>query len=203
MSHSYGNPKRYKRHETKEQNGKLLLFRNLERKINMPKHIASGVDGIAEDLIRSIVQLSCSELHAKTLYEKYTAQLENGIVEDEKIEDHVLMMNDALDELTEYAQLRRRAMVTLYDMYKGNKDYWCQIKHLGASAYTLLECYLASDGDLNLLSLAMDANKAFIKALAHFLGAEVTDCAACLSDFLKGDTNGILRQNEDAKRNNL
>lgn len=155
----------------------------------MPKHITRGVDGVAEDLIRSIVQLSCSELHYKTLYEKYTAQLENGITPEDKIEDQIMLISDSLEELQETAQLRRRAMVALFDMYKGNKDYWCQIKHLGSASYTLLECYLASDDDMNLLELAMDANRAFVKALTHFLGASITDCASCLSDFLKGNDN--------------
>lgn len=155
----------------------------------MPKHVTNGVDGVAEDLIRSIVQLSCAELHYKTLYEKYSAQLENGLVDEEKIEEQIILISDSLEELQDTAQLRRRAMVALFGMYKGNKDYWCQIKHLGASAYTLLECYLASDDDMNLLELAMDANKAFVRALTHFIGAEISDCSACLSDFLKGNSD--------------
>lgn len=155
----------------------------------MPKHVSSGVDGIAEDLIRSIVQLSCSELHAKTLYEKYTAELENGIIDNTKeevVEEQAIKIEEALDELNYIAQLRRKAMCKLYEMYKGNKDYWCQIKHLGSASYTLLECYLASDDDIGLLNLAMDANRAFVGALSKFLGADIGDCAACLSDFLKG-----------------
>ena len=40
-------------------------------------------DGIAEDMIRSFVQVGCAELHAKTLLEKFSAELENGIVDVE------------------------------------------------------------------------------------------------------------------------
>lgn len=157
------------------------------------KHVTSGVDGIAEDLIRSIVQLSCSELHAKTLYEKYTAELENGLIdnEDQEVVDaQIEQIQDALEDLNELAQLRRRAMLTLFNMYDGNKDYWCQIKHLGAASYCLMECYLASDDDAELLTLAMDANRALVRAISHFIGVEITDCAACLSDLLKGENNG-------------
>lgn len=157
------------------------------------KHVTSGVDGIAEDMLRSIVQLSCSELHAKTLYEKYTAELENGLIETDKpevVDAQIEKIEEALEDLNELAQLRRRAMLTLFNMYDGNKDYWCQIKHLGSAAYCLMECYLASDDDAEILTLAMDTNRAFIRAVSQFIGVELTDCAACLSDLLKGENNG-------------
>ncbi len=63
----------------------------------MPKHPTQGVDGIAEDLIRSIVQLSCSELHQKTLYEKYTAELENGLIDTDN-QETVDAQIDKIDE---------------------------------------------------------------------------------------------------------
>ena len=157
------------------------------------KHVTSGVDGIAEDMIRSIVQLSCSELHQKTLYEKYTAELENGLVdtEDQEVVDkQIEKIEEALQDLNELAQLRRRAMLTLFNLYEGDKSYWCQVKHLGSAAYCLMECYLASEDDAEILSLAMDANRAFVRAISHFIGVEITDCAACLSDLLKGKNNG-------------
>lgn len=155
------------------------------------KHVTNGVDGIAEDMLRSIVQLSCSELHAKTLYEKYTAELENGIIDNEDpkvVDEQINKIQEALEDLNELAQLRRRAMLTLFNLYNGDKSYWCQIKHLGAASYCLMECYLASDDDAEILTLAMDANKAFIRAVSHFIGVEITDCAACLSDLLKGQS---------------
>ena len=156
------------------------------------KHVTSGVDGIAEDLLRSIVQLSCGELHAKTLYEKFTAELENGLIDTEDpkvVDDQIDKIDSALADLNEIAQLRRRAMLSLYNLYEGDKSYWCQVKHLGAAAYTLMECYLASDDDMELLQLTMDANRAFIRAVSQFIGVEITDCAACLSDLLKGKNN--------------
>lgn len=152
------------------------------------KHVTSGVDGIAEDLLRSIVQLSCSELHAKTLYEKFTAELENGLIDTdnkEVVDKQIDKIQDALADLNELAQLRRKAMLTLFNIYDGDKSYWCQIKHLGAAAYTMMECYLSSDDDTELLELAMDVNRAFVRAVSHFIGVEITDCAACLSDILR------------------
>jgi hypothetical protein len=70
-------------------------------------------------------------------------------------------------------------------MFDGDKDAWCLVKHLGIGAMTAFEAWQASDDDPELLDLWIDSNKAFTKAVTRFLGAEVGDCAACLSDFLK------------------
>lgn len=145
-------------------------------------------DGIAEDLIRSIVQTGCAEAHAKTLYEKATAELENGIIDPDDTESvtaQVEKINDLTEEINDLARLRRSAMLSLYEMYKGDKTYWCMIKHLGIASYTLFEAYQASDDDRDLLDLAMEANKAFIVALSHFLGVEITSCASCFGDMLR------------------
>ena len=150
--------------------------------------------GIAEDLIRAFVQVGCAESHAKTLLEKATAQLENGLVESEKIQEQVDHINDLTDEINELAELRRGMMRYLHSMYPdGNKDYWCLIKHLGVASYTAFEVYQASDDDPDLLNLALEANKRFTKALTHFLGTEISECAACLSDYLSG-TNDALEK---------
>lgn len=157
------------------------------------KHVTDGIDGIAEDLIRSIVQLSCAELHAKTLYEKFTGELENGLIDTENkevVDAQIEKIEASLLDLNELAQLRRRAMLALYEMFEGDKSYWCQIKHLGAASYTMMECYLASDDDTELLQLAMDTNRAFVRVISQFLGVEITDCAACLSDLLRAGNNG-------------
>ena len=74
----------------------------------------------------------------------------------------------------------------LFGMFDGDKDAWCLVKHLGIGAMTLFEAYEASDNDLELLNMAYDANKAFVLAMTRFLGVEISDCAACLSDSLKG-----------------
>lgn len=145
-------------------------------------------DGIAEDMIRSFVQIGCAELHAKTLLEKYQAQLENGLIDvtDPKVvEAHNLKIDDTIEEIALLAETRRGIMLRLFDMYHGDKDYWCLIKHIGIGAYNLFEAYQASDDDASLLNLANEANKRFIKALSHFLGVTVTECASCFSDILK------------------
>ena len=145
--------------------------------------------GYAEDLIRSYVQFGCAEIHAKTLYEKATAELENGIidVEDADILQKQLALIEAYrEDIDIYADLRRKAMRKLFSMFEGNRDMWCQVKHLGIGAMTMFEAYQGSDNDPDLLQLAYEANKAFVGAMTRFLGAEMSDCAACLSDFLKG-----------------
>lgn len=152
----------------------------------MERNIQS--DGIAEDLIRSIVQTACAEVHAKTLLEKFEAQLSNGIIDvqnEEAVRRQLDLIEDTQYEINSLAELRRSIMLKLFDMYHGDKNYWCMIKHLGVAAYTAFEAYQASDDDADLLNLALEANKRFTKALTHFLGVEITECAACFADALR------------------
>lgn len=149
--------------------------------------------GYAEDLIRSMVQFGCAEIHAKGLYEKTTAELDNGIVDvtdQEVLQTQLEKLNSYKEDIETYANLRRGIMRKLMSMFEGNKDMWCQIKHLGIGAMTLFEAYEGSDDDAELLMMAYEANKAFVSAITRFLGIEWTDCAACLSDALKGVDNG-------------
>lgn len=145
-------------------------------------------DGIAEDLIRSIVQTACAEVHSKTLLEKFEAELSDGIVDPEDaeaVQKHIELIEDVQYEINALAELRRSIMLKLFNMYDGDKDYWCLIKHLGVAAYTAFEAYQASDDDADLLNIAMEANRRFTKALSHFLGVGITDCAACFADMVK------------------
>lgn len=144
-------------------------------------------DGASEDLIRSFVQIGCAELHAKTILEKAEAEMEEGIVDLEDpdaVDRQMKKISDIEEEMNMFAQLRRKIMLRLFDQYDGDKDYWCLVKHVGTGAYTLFEAYEAS-GDPTLYDLALEANKAFIRTLTHFLGVEVTSCAACFADLLK------------------
>lgn len=149
--------------------------------------------GYAEDLIRSYIQFGCAEIHAKTLYEKTTAELENGMidVEDaEALQSHLDRAQMFRDDINEYASIRRDIMRKLMDMFpNGDKSMWCQAKHLGIGMMTLFEAYQGSDDDVELLHMAYEANKAFTKAMTRFLGIEISDCASCFSDALKGIDN--------------
>lgn len=145
--------------------------------------------GMAEDMIRSYVQFGCAEIHAKGLYEKATAELDNGLIDvtdEEVLQKQLEKVEQYREDIETYANLRRGIMRKLFDMFDGNKEMWCQAKHLGIGAMTLFEAYQASDNDVELLSMCMDATRAFNKAISRFLGAEITDCSACLSDYLKG-----------------
>ena len=147
-----------------------------------------STDGIAEDIIRAFVQYGCSEMHMKTLLEKANAELEDGLIDvtnDEILKAQIEKITMYKEELDDLANLRRKTMLTLYEMYDGDKEMWCIVKHMGIGAMTMFEAYQASDDDPALLQLALDANKRFVKALSLFLGTEVTECAACFSDFLK------------------
>lgn len=147
--------------------------------------------GQAEDMIRSFVQMGCAEIHAMNLYYKTTAEMENGLVDvenNEVLQKQLEKSEQYREDIETYANLRRGIMRSLFKMFEGDKDVWCLIKHLGIGAMTIFEAYEASDNDMELLNLAYESNKAFVKAISRFLGIEITDCAACLSDSLKGES---------------
>ena len=154
------------------------------------KNIHSS-DGLAEDLIRAFVQFGVAELHAKTLVEKAVAELENGLVENaddpDVLQKHLEKIERYREMAMSYAELRRKTMLYVYEMYGGNKDVWCEIKHLGNAMFTIFEAWQASDNDPTLERLWLDANAAFVKVLSEFLGKEITDCAACFADMMKED----------------
>lgn len=151
-----------------------------------------STDGIAEDIIRSFVQIAGAELHAKTLLEKRISEMENGIVDMSDSEVAPLQfqkINDLKQELVTLAQLRRDDMLFLFELYgsKGDKEKWCTVKHLAMAMYTAFEAWQASDNNERLLEGALAKNKLFIKAVTAFLGVEITECAACFGDILKGE----------------
>ena len=142
-------------------------------------------DGAAEDQIRAFVQFACAEGHAKTILEKAESELENTDPEDEETcQKLVEKISSMSEELGYIAEMRRAIMLKLFNEYQGDKDYWCMVKHLGSGAYTLFEAYQATE-DPETYDLAIEANKCFVRAISHFLGVEIVDCAACLSDILK------------------
>lgn len=141
-------------------------------------------DGIAEDMIRAFIQFGSAEIHLKTLIEKTLAEIENP-KEDEDPSEKLELLSEYEDLLDICASIRRRTMITLYEMYDGNKDVWCVVKHLGIGAMEIFEAYQASDKSGELFALWENTNKALTKVLCIFLGVEVTDCAACFADMLK------------------
>lgn len=145
--------------------------------------------GMAEDMIRSFVQFGCAEIHAMNLLWKSQAEMDNGLIDVEDnsaLETQLEKCEQYRVDIDRYANLRRGVMRKLFAMFEGDKDVWCLVKHLGIGAMTLFEAYEASDNDGELLIMAYDANSAFVNAVSRFLGVEITDCAACFADALKG-----------------
>lgn len=148
--------------------------------------------GASEDLLRAIVQMGAAEIHAMGLYYKTTAELENGLVDIDNpdiLQKQLEKAEQYKEDIETYAVLRRQMTNVLSEMVgteDRNKDMWCMVKHLGLSMMQTFEAYENSDNNLALLNLAYEANKAFTRAVTRFLGMEVSDCAACLSDSLKG-----------------
>lgn len=145
--------------------------------------------GKAEDMLRCIAQLGTTEVHYQTLYFKARAELENGLIDvsdEETLQAQMAKMDRYQDATQHIADLRRKCMKKLFDMFgDGNKDEWCVIKHLAIAEETAFEVWQASDNDLSLLDIAYDINKQFSKAVSAFCGVEIVECAACLSDELK------------------
>ena len=161
----------------------------------MAKNVNSEV-GSAEDLLRAVVQMGAAEIHAMGLYFKTTAEMENGLVnidDPEVLQKQIDKAEMYREDIETYATLRRQMTTALKDMVgteEANKDMWCMVKHLGLSMMQCFEAYENSDNNLELLNLAYEANKAFTKAVTRFLGIEITSCSSCLSDALRGTTNG-------------
>lgn len=153
----------------------------------------NSTDGIAEDLIRSFVQMTNVELHFKTLIEKRVGEIENGLVEDDDMSEQMQTIDRYKMHLDKAANLRRAQMLYLYNMYngKGNKEMWCLVKHSAMAMYNAFEVYQASDEDPELLSYALQINVQFNEIVAEFLGVQITPCAACFSDILKGELDKI------------
>ena len=166
----------------------LGILQRLEREEDMKNK--DSETGMAEDMLRCIVQLGATEIHYQTLYNKARAELENGLI-DVADDDTRISQIDKIEyyrsEICDIADLRRRMMRKLFGMFDGNKNAWCLIKHLGIAMMTAFEAYQASEDDSDLLDLYYDINKEFNKAVADFLGMEITDCSACISDALKGE----------------
>lgn len=142
-------------------------------------------DGIAEDMIRSFVQFGAAELHLKTLVEKCEARLRDGLADDADTEVKKLL--EYQKQLNSVTELRRSMMLKTFEMYNGDKDAWCLVKHLGTGMITAFEAAQASDFAPELYELWLRSNSEFTKALSEFLGTEITDCAACFADMLKGE----------------
>lgn len=147
--------------------------------------------GKAEDMIRAFQQMSCAELHLITLYEKTIAEMENGIVDvsDEAVRNRYIDKAEQYrEDLIRVTECRREMMRICFSLFEnGDKDVWCMVKHLGASSACAWEVYQASDDDPKLLMVAIEASKLFTKYITQFLGMEITDCASCLNDMLKGE----------------
>ncbi|MCB5951816.1 hypothetical protein LI951_07045 [Enterococcus sp. BWT-B8] len=149
-----------------------------------------STDGIAEDIIRSFVQIASAEMHTKTLLEKRISELENGLIALEKeeiLEQQFVKISELKEEIQVLATLRREDMLYLFNLYGavGDKEQWCTMKHLGIAMMTAFEAWQASDEDESLLSGYLTKNNLFIRSVTKFLGVEVTECAACFADILK------------------
>lgn len=148
--------------------------------------------GAGEDLLRAIVQMGAAEIHAMGLYFKTQAEMENGLInveDNEVLQKQIEKAEMYREDIETFADLRRQMMSALMDMVgtdDANKDLWCMVKHLGLSMMQTFEAYENSDNNLALLNLAYDANKAFTKAVTRFLGVEITDCAACFAESMRG-----------------
>lgn len=160
----------------------------------------NSTSGIAEDLIRSFIQVGCGELHLKTILEKRVSEIENGMIEEKDIQDTIQRIDELKQEISDLAEIRRSQMLYLFNLFdNGDKEMWCMVKHIGLASFTSWETYQASDDDSELLSQALELNKQFIKFTSRFLGQEIDGCSSCFADMLKGIERGDLDESKNAK----
>lgn len=154
----------------------------------MNKH---STDAITEDVIRSFVQVSASELHLKTLVEKRDSELDNDLVDFEEIsfQEFVENIEDLKEELIRVAAVRRELMLYIYRLHGGvgDKERWCQIKHYGMASITIFEAWQADPKCELLYNHWQELNALFVGSLSRFLGIEITECASCFGDMMKGE----------------
>lgn len=150
-----------------------------------------STDGYAEDLIRSFVQVAALEMHAKTLLEKRESELTNGMNEEITVQEQIAFINDMKEQVSIYADMRRSDMLFLYQMFgsKGDKKQWCMVKHLAIASMTAFEAWQGCDDryETTLFKMYVQKNALFLNAMTKFLGVEITECASCFSDILKGE----------------
>lgn len=150
-----------------------------------------STDGYTEDLIRSFVQVGALEMHAKTLLEKRESELVNGLNEKQTMQEQTAIVNEMKEQVSIYADMRRADMLLLYKIFgeKGDKEQWCMVKHLAISSMTAFEAWQGCTDkyETELFKMYIDKNALFINAMAKFLGVEITECASCFADILKGE----------------
>lgn len=151
-----------------------------EKMMENNKH---STEGALEDLIRSMVQMCCTELHEKTNLERLNADLELDRIELIEFDNKESELIESLKTIT---TIRREQLLLIYNLAggAGDKTQWCKIKHLAMAMYTAFEAYQAID-DPALYESYLKINKVFIETLTKFMGMEVTQCASCFTDMIK------------------
>ena len=142
--------------------------------------------GVAEDIIRGLMHLVALEMHLKTDIEKLTSELETGDYDNQQ--EHVEKITIARRSSGEITDMRRSDMLKLYQLFgeKGDKSYWCIVKHLLFVAMSSFEVWQATNDSLDYEGF-LKANELLNLYVAMFIGVEVTDCASCFSDILKAE----------------
>ena len=124
-------------------------------------------EGLAEDLIRSMVQNSFYRTTFKTLVEKRQSEMDNGLIDTNdfnRVNEQIDVLKNLKEELFEVTEQRRQDMRTLFDLFegKGDKEQWCIVKHAAMAMYTAFEAWQASDNDRLLYQICIE-NAYFIK----------------------------------------
>jgi len=159
--------------------------------------------GYVEDMVRSFVQLSAIEVHAKTelelaetnhrdallMYdiEMNTPTSEKALdVQSENLDNAEDALEDAKDWVITVQELRRESQRRLLaHAKKPDMHVWCRMKHMAMAMYTAFEVWQASENQAD-FDHYININNAFIESTAKFLGMDIDSCAACFTDALKG-----------------
>lgn len=143
--------------------------------------------GLLEDLIRSMVQLSALELHAKTQCEKAEYNLQ--VVDQEELEDAIEVLGKAESNLLKVTE-HRRTVMRLIIGFVPNADptKWCEVKHISMAMITAFEAMQADQSHTGLADYFYGINRLFIETISDWLHLDIPPCASCFEDALKGVT---------------
>lgn len=155
-----------------------------------------STSGMLEDAVRSFVQLSAMELHAKTETEiSFQRTQEVGV---EGLTDAMLALQKSEDRLMQITELRRESMrlITKYATEFDSKS-WCLAKHCAMAMITAFEAFQANEKDVDAFNQYHKLNNLFISVMSDLIGLEIEPCAACFSDALKKASARTVEKEED------
>jgi len=149
------------------------------------KNTRSSV-GVIEDMLCGLMHDVATENHLriKLNYLNREMRLKSEAGEDVSDLNEDFYNTQTSLELT--TELRRSRMRLIQDTVGETDDkMWCTIKHQSLSLQTAFEQWQDNFEDYGRYEFYLKAQELYTRCVSAWLGFEVQECAACLSDMLK------------------